>query len=114
LISVLVQANEPIQSIIMQPARPSMLRKTLFSLWAWLARRLSDPLAIPAFVLAFAAGGAATFLLLSKSALLGLIFALVGVPVLFGLMSLVPRVGGALSLGGNVGGAAVLAVLFMS
>ncbi|MBK1868531.1 hypothetical protein [Taklimakanibacter albus] len=91
-----------------------MLRSTLSSLWAWLARRLSDPLAILAFILAFAASGGATFLLLSNWALLGLIFALAGVPVLFGLMSLVPRIGGALSLGGNVGGAAVLAVLFMS
>lgn len=91
-----------------------MLRTILFSLWAWLARRLSDPLAILAFVLAFAAGGVATFLLLSKSALLGLIFALVGIPALFGLLSLVPRVGGALSLGGNIGGAAVLAALFLS
>lgn len=91
-----------------------MQRTTLFSLWVWLARRLSDPLAILAFVLAFAAGGVATFLLLSKSALLGLIFALVGIPALFGLMSLVPRVGGALSLGGNIGGAAVLAALFLS
>jgi hypothetical protein len=91
-----------------------MLRSILSSLWAWLARRFGDPLEIPAFVLAFAASGSVTFLLLSNWALLGLIFALVAVPVIFGLMSLVPRVGGALSLGGNVGGAAVLAVLFMS
>lgn len=91
-----------------------MLRSTLISLWAWLARRLSDPLAIPAFVLAFAVSAGATFLLLSTWALLGLIFALVGVPVLFGLVSFVPRVGGALSLGGNIGAAFVLAALFLT
>jgi hypothetical protein len=91
-----------------------MLRATFASLWAWLARLFGDPLAVLAFVLAVGAGGAATFLLLAKSALLGLIFALVGIPIVFGLMSLVPRVGGALSLGGNVGGAAVLAALFLS
>lgn len=91
-----------------------MLHSTLSTLRTWLLGRLADPLAIMAFVLAFSAGGAATFLLLWKSALVGLIFALVGIPVVFGLMSLVPRVGGALSLGGNVGGAAVLAALFLS
>ncbi len=91
-----------------------MLRSILVSLRVWLVRRLANPFEVPAFVLAFAASAGATFLLLSTWALLGLIFALVGVPVLFGLMSLVPRVGGALSLGGNIGAAFVLAILFMT
>ena len=91
-----------------------MLRTILVSLRAWLVRRLANPLDVPAFILAFAASAGATFLLLSTWALPGLIFALVGVPVLFGLMSLVPRVGGALSLGGNIGAAFVLATLFLT
>lgn len=91
-----------------------MLRSTLLSLRAWLVRWRANPLEVPAFVLAFAVSGGATFLLLSTWALLGLVFALGGVPVLFGLMSLVPRVGGALSLGGNIGAAFVLATLFMT
>lgn len=90
-----------------------MPRRYLISLRAWLARLLRDPLAILAFVLALVVGSGATFLALWVSALLGLLFALVGVPLIFGLLSFVPRIGGALSLGGNVGAGLTLATLIL-
>lgn len=82
------------------------------SIWPWIKERLGEPLAILAFLLAIALGGGATFGALWMSPIGGLVFALVGIPILFGLASFVPRVGGALSLGGNLGaGAALVAVL---
>ncbi|QIG47432.1 hypothetical protein G5V57_06595 [Nordella sp. HKS 07] len=90
-----------------------MLRSSLKHLWAWLNRVMRDPLALLAFVLAVVVGGGATFLVLWMSALLGLIFALVGIPVVFGLLSFVPRVGGALSLSGNIGAGIVLVALIV-
>ncbi|MFZ5677469.1 MAG: hypothetical protein ACOZAM_31280 [Pseudomonadota bacterium] len=83
------------------------------SLWAWIKRRLSDPVALLAFLLALALGGLATFAAFWISALGGLAFALAGIPVIFGLASFVPRVGGALSLGGNLGAALVLGALLV-
>lgn len=78
----------------------------------WVKSRLGEPLAILAFLLAIALGGGATFIAFWISAGGGLVFALVGIPIIFGLASFVPRVGGALSLGGNLGaGAALVAVL---
>lgn len=85
----------------------------LTSLRARFAKLFGDPLALLAFVLALVIGGGATFLALLISALWGLVFALVGIPLIFGLMSLVPRIGGALSLGGNVGAGITLATLIL-
>jgi len=111
--SVLGGANELRDPTQCDATGRAMLRSTLKHLWAWLNRLMRDPLAILAFVLAVVVGGGATFLVLWMSALLGLIFALVGIPVIFGLLSFVPRVGGALSLGGNIGTGIVLVALIV-
>lgn len=90
-----------------------MPRSYIIPLRAWLASLLRDPLAMLAFFLALIAGGGATFVALWTSAIMGMIFALIGIPLIFGLMSFVPRIGGALSLGGNVGAGLVLAALIL-
>lgn len=82
------------------------------SIWVWIKGRLGEPLSVLAFLMATALGGGATFVALWILPIGGLVFALVGIPVIFGLASFVPRVGGALSLGGNLGaGVALVAVL---
>lgn len=83
------------------------------SILPWFRERLGEPLAIVAFLVAIALGGVTTLGALWMSPLGGLVFALVGIPVLFGLASFVPRVGGALSLGGNLGAGAVLVAVLV-
>lgn len=81
-----------------------MRRQQLVSLWVWIRGLPRNPLTLP-FIMAAAAGAAATIMMMRMSDTLGLIFVLIVVPLFFGLLSLVPRIGGALSLGGNIGAA---------
>lgn len=90
-----------------------MLRSCLNYLLMWIKSLSRDPLSLISFLLAALTAGGATMMVLWMSALFGLVFALVGIPIIFGLLSLVPRIGGALSLGGNVGAAIILAVLLI-
>lgn len=71
-------------------------------LWTWLRRLPPHPLALP-FILAFVVGTAVT-LVVDRSGFISItVFGYIAAPLLVGLLTLVPRIGGALSLGASVG-----------
>lgn len=80
----------------------TMRRQQIVSLRAWLKRLVHHPLAVP-FLLAALAGAATTIQVVRSGIIPDFVLASIVAPILIGLLSLVPRIGGALSLGVSIG-----------
>lgn len=89
-----------------------MLRAYLVSLWAWIRRLSRDLLALP-FFLAAIVSAAATIQIIRLDILPDFVVASIVAPLFIGLLSLVPRIGGALSLGGSIGAGIGLVALIV-
>lgn len=89
-----------------------MLRSYFISLWAWLRQLSRNPLAAP-FLLAAGAGAAAAIQMIRWDVLPDIVLASIVAPIFIALMSLIPRIGGALSLGGSIGAGVGIATMIV-